>query len=235
MAIDLLSNVAMTNCKSSRTGSRICGAVAGLLLYGFLCDGRARAQAEDPPQTEGPPAAEQRSRALEVEVDPTFFFLHGFLTQVAVKPGTEGFAAHLRIAAGFVTWEHPQFLIDMNEDNEGWSVNIPWGVATDLTYLFGDRQRGFLAGVVVLLRREEYSPPSGVGETAIRNLSAIPYIGYQWFPFDGGWARGLYLMPRLGAFVLIHTSDEAVVGGEEFEQSAVLPAAAVHVGYSFRF
>lgn len=161
---------------------------------------------------------------LSIDTDPTTYPLGGFSGWVMVKP-----TAHLRFGAGGFGLDFPSFLVpalDRGGDNgDGWHFGVR-GAMGFAGYQLADR-RGWYVGLYTGVLQTRYARDA-MSATAL-HVTALPCIGYQWFPFHDGALRGAYLQPWAGAITWFGGSKQ--LGGHTFEDPYLVPIAAVHVGF----
>ena len=167
---------------------------------------------------------------VSIDTDPTTYPLGGFSAWVMAKPaGTH----HVRFGAGGFGLDFPSFLVPhLNRTGEdGWSLGVR-AVMAFAGYQIGDR-RGLYIGTYAGYLQSRHQR-AGEMTTADRdNLTVLPCIGYQWFPFATGSLRGAYVQPWLGATIWFPTGGSATVGTHTFKDPYVIPIAAAHLGYEF--
>lgn len=162
-------------------------------------------------------AAPDRGAAqVEIEADPIAYALSGFSLHVAKVYGS------VRASVGTFGLDVPAFL----HGNEDWGSTMR-GAGVKLDYL-GSSIDGFFVGVDGGYMRVEYS----LGDQPLATRRDVVGIGAR-----GGYrralgGRGLYVAPWLGISYNFDGAD-VVIDGREFDRSAVMPFATVHIGWRF--
>lgn len=168
---------------------------------------------------------------VSVDTDPTTFAFDGFSGWVMTKPAhTE----HVRFGIGGFGLQFPSFLTPhLNGTGEdGWTLDVR-AVMGFAGYMFGDRSGlyvGAYSGYLQSRHRRDDSPGMTASED---NLTVLPTVGYQWFPFHRGALAGAYLQPWAGATIWIPVGGSTTVGTHTFKDPHIIPIAAFHVGYEF--
>jgi len=167
---------------------------------------------------------------VSIDTDPTTFPLGGFSGWVMTKP--EGLH-HLRFGAGGVAFDFPSFLVPhLNRSGEdGWALSFR-AVMGFVGYQFGDR-RGLYIGTYTGYLQSRHTRDDTMGTANRDNITVLPCIGYQWFPFDSGALRGAYLQPWAGATIWFPVGGTETLGSHTFKDPYVIPIAAAHLGYEF--
>jgi hypothetical protein len=137
---------------------------------------------------------------------------------------------HLRVGVGAMSLAFPSFVVPhlnrTGEDGWGLSVTAAMGFAA---YQFGDR-KGLYIGAYSGFLQSSHTRTDTMGTANRDNVTILPTIGYQWFPF-GGRLRDLYIEPWLGATVWIPVGGTTSLGGHVFKDPFAIPLAAVHLGF----
>jgi hypothetical protein len=202
-----------------------------------LAAGPATAEPESAPAPETAPAeAAAPARPPEpaprwrpiAESDPLTFALSGWSLLLGVKPGP---APRWAFKVAAFSARLPEALAQLNPENAGFSVEIPLSYGLVAQRYFGEKRGGLFAGSLVAIQNTRYTLDDAPGEEAkVVGLVLGAQGGYQWFP-----ARrlGLYFLPWLGLARAIDLKGEPVVGGVRYQEAALTPNVAVHVGYEF--
>jgi hypothetical protein len=173
------------------------------------------------------PAAPWR---VSIDTDPTTFPLGGFSGWVMAKPAD---THHLRFGAGGFGLEFPSFLVPhLNRTGEdGWSLSVR-AVMAFAGYQVGDR-RGLYIGTYAGYLQSRHKRDGEMTTADRDNVTLLPCIGYQWFPFHEGSLRGAYVQPWVGATIWFPAGGTSTVGTHTFKDPYVIPIAAAHLGYEF--
>jgi hypothetical protein len=189
------------------------------------------ALADEPPRAE-PTAKPSAPWKLSIDSDPSTFALGGYSLWAMAKPAR---THHLRVGVGAFAIDFPSFLVPyLNRSGEtGWSLDVR-AVMGFAGYFFGDRKGLYLgaySGYLQSRHRRDDMP----GVASRDNLTVLPTIGYQWFPFATATSalRGAYLQPWAGATFWIPVGGTTTLGTHTFKDPYVVPIAAVHLGYEF--
>jgi hypothetical protein len=178
----------------------------------------ASASAERAP--EAPPApsrATPRALHLDLEVDPTAYAFSGFSVHAGV-----GWRA-LRLDLGAYGMDIPGFF----HGNEGWDASFVGAGAKLQWFPFSD-QRGFYVDVSAGVSRERVELRA-TGATATETVSALGAdAGYR-----VSLPHGFYATPWAGFSVNLN-ADDVMLDGQRYTKKAIVPFAAVHLGYRFR-
>ena len=173
--------------------------------------------------------AEPTPWRISVDTDPTTFAFHGYSVWVMAKPaGTR----HVRAGVGGFGLDFPSFLVPLlgrGDDDDGWdlSVRAAMGFAS---YQLGDR-KGLYIGAYAGYLQSRHTRDDAMGIADRHNVTVLPTIGYQWFPFRSGALRGAYVQPWAGATIWIPVGGTTTLAGHTFKDPYVIPLVAAHVGY----
>lgn len=177
------------------------------------------------------PARAETPWRVSIDTDPTTFPLGGFSGWLMAKPaGT----SHLRVGVGGFGIDFPSFLVphlDRGTGEDGWGLTVRAAMGF-ASYQFGDR-RGWYIGAYsgYLVSRHTREDTMGVADRD--NITVLPAVGYQWFPFHDGALKGVYVQPWAGATIWIPVGGTSTLGGKTFKDPFVIPLAAAHVGFEF--
>ena len=175
--------------------------------------------------------AEPAPWRISLDTDPTTFAVHGYSAWLMAKPAG---VHHARVGIGVFGVEFPSFLVpylDRADDADGWSLNAR-AVMAFAGYQLGDR-RGLYVGAYSGYLQARHARNDTMGTADRDNLTVLPAIGYQWFPFDAGVLRGAYVQPWAGASIWIPVGGTSRLGSREFKDPYVIPLVAAHVGYEW--
>lgn len=167
---------------------------------------------------------------VSVDSDPSTFLFGGFSGWVMAKlPGVH----HVRIGAGGFGLDFPSVLVPhLNRTGEdGWNLSVRAAMGF-VGYQAGDR-KGFYVGTYTGYLESRHSRSDMMGTADSHNITVLPCVGYQWFPFDSGALKGAYLQPWAGATIWIPVGGTTTLGTHTFKDPYVIPIAAAHVGYEF--
>jgi hypothetical protein len=154
------------------------------------------------------------------EVDPVPFFERGFSVHAAVKPG---FARQLRLTlGGFGTTRSAA----AGSTNDGWTAAQRALEVSGQYFPFDPDGRGWFAGVYVFLQRWSYTRDDASGEATGYWVTPAPAVGFQWLP----WGHGLYVTPWAALGVPLR-SGERRLADHVYEEPALFPVLALHIGY----
>jgi hypothetical protein len=176
--------------------------------------------------------AEDQARPwrLSLDTDPSTFALGGFSGWVMAKPAA---TSHVRVGIGGFGLDFPSFLVPhLNRTGEdGWDLSVRAGMGF-FGYMFGDR-KGLYLGAYAGYLESRHTRMDTPGEADKHNLTVLPCVGYQWFPFDKGALHGAYLQPWAGATIWIPVGGTTTLGTHTFKDPYLIPIAAFHLGYEF--
>jgi hypothetical protein len=174
--------------------------------------------------TAGGASADEPHR-LHVEVDPLPFALGGYGGQIGYRAAA---LPRLRFAVASFALEVPDAVAQLDDDNDGFHVRLrPSGAFYCLYFLSGTRG-GWVAGGSLRYLRLEYTHDDAPGaETRLGELSVEAIAGYKWHPWDAGF----YLQPWVTVARALARSDDAVVGGREYQQMFLQLFATVNLGW----
>ncbi len=165
---------------------------------------------------------------LHAEVDPLPFASGGYGGQLGIRhPALGG----VRLAAASFSLDVPGFAAELG-GNDGFAVRVrPSGALYVLYYLEAGGRNGFAFGGAVRYLRLRYRHEAEPGEALVSELSPEAIAAFQWHPFRGGAARGLYLQPWLGLSVTALRDGDRVVGTRAYEPMPVQPFFTVNIGW----
>lgn len=166
----------------------------------------------------------ERRTILSVETSPIDLALGGYSLGLAVLPRA---LPHWRFGATTYALDLPDFIIELDEDNEGWEARLTHGFDASASYSFDPSGAGWFVGALATYERFEYRLDGDATEGD--NLGAILAGGTTWLPFG----RGLFVRPFLGAAVVLARAGSRRLGERTFADPPVKPLAIVHVGYQF--
>jgi hypothetical protein len=167
---------------------------------------------------------------VSLDTDPTTFLFDGFSGWAMAKPPG---LHHLRVGLGGFGLAFPSFLVlRLNRSGEdGWALRVR-AVMGFVGYQAGDR-KGFYLGAYAGYLESRHTRSDVMGTADRHNVTVLPCVGYQWFPFSAGVLQGAYLQPWAGATIWIPVGGTAALGAHTFKDPYVIPIAAAHVGYEF--
>lgn len=160
------------------------------------------------------------------EFEPFIFVNGGYGLSIAVRPKA---FPHWRVRAGGYAVHVPAWMVDIKPANHDWEVWIR-GWTASAEWFPGEGRGGFFVGAGLGYSRNAYTPPSRNGRTWIAHMSAIPVVGYQYFPMA---VSNLYLQASAYANVHLLTDGVTRVNEERYHEDLVLPFATLHVGVEF--
>lgn len=181
----------------------------------------ARTHAEPVPTGAGKQRAAADWRVV-VEIDPTNYILRGgWSATLFVRPGP---LQHWRFGASVYASDLPSFAVE-----DRWKARIEPGFAVHAHYFPSPEAKGFFFGGLVSLNRWDYTFDA-MDSVRVDELSIMPAIGYQWFPF----ASGLVVKPWLGVGIPLYANREPTIGTETHDRAIpVAPFVTIHLGYQF--
>jgi hypothetical protein len=158
-----------------------------------------------------------------LEIDPINYAVRGGWSATAfVRPGP---LPHWRFGASIYAGDLPSFAME-----EGWAARIEPGMAVHAQYFLSRDAKGFFLGALASLNRWDYTFEGMSGSARVDEVSVMPAIGYQWFPFGDG----LVIKPWLGVGIPLYARGEATLGTETHDRAIpVAPFATLHLGYQF--
>lgn len=166
----------------------------------------------------------ERRTMLSVETSPMDLALDGYSLGVAILPRA---LPHWRFGASTYALDLPSFIIELDEDNEGWEARLTHGFDMSASYSFAPSGAGWFIGGLATYERFEYRLDGAATDGA--NLGAIVAAGTTWLPFG----HGLFVRPFIGAAVVIARTGSRTLGDRTFSDPPVKPLAIIHVGYQF--
>jgi len=171
----------------------------------------------DQPGPEAGTAAEASPFHLDLEVDPTAYAFSGFSVHVGLG------WRDIRLDLGTFGMDIPEFF----HGNEGWSASFAGAGAKLQWFPLATQHQLFVdvSGGVSRQRVELRATGASSSETA-------------WAAgLDAGWRfllpYGFYATPWAGVSVDFD-ADDVMLDGQRYQKRAVVPFAAVHLGYRFR-
>jgi hypothetical protein len=167
---------------------------------------------------------------FSIDTDPTTFAFSGFSGWLMTKPAG---VDHFRFGVGGFGLEFPSFLTPhLNRTGEdGWTLNVR-AVMGFAGYQFGGR-KGLYVGAYSGYLESRHTRSDASGTADRHNVTILPAVGYQWFPFDDGALKSVYVQPWAGATVWIPVGGTTTLGMHTFKDPYVIPLAAAHVGVEF--
>ena len=124
----------------------------------------------------------------------------------------------------------PDSLIDSYEPNlgEGWQRRINGALMLSADYHPFKSVRGFHVGGGFNIQRSTVSR-GGVETSQFETFEPIIRTGFQWYPFN----QGLFITPYFVIGIPIHLNEPEAIGGERYEEAAVLPVGSIQIGWRF--
>ena len=176
------------------------------------------------------PAHAESSWRVSIDTDPTTFAFSGFSGWLMAKPAG---LDHLRFGVGGFGLEFPSFLTPhLNRTGEdGWTLDVR-AVMGFAGYQLGNR-RGLYLGAYSGYLESRHTRSDTPGSADRHNVTILPTIGYQWFPFDAGALRAVYVQPWAGATIWIPVGGTTTLGMHTFKDPYVIPLVAAHLGVEF--
>jgi hypothetical protein len=144
-------------------------------------------------------------------------------------------ARHLRVGVGGFGLDFPSFLVPHLDrtGEDGWDLNVRAAMVF-VGYFFNEERTGLYVGSYAGYLESQHTRSDTMGEANEHNLTALPTIGYQWFPFaPASQLHGFYLQPWAGATFWLPVGGTTTLGAHTFKDPHLIPIAAVHVGYEF--
>jgi hypothetical protein len=171
------------------------------------------------------PATAGEPHRLHAEIDPLPFALGGYGGQVGYRAAA---LPRLRFALASFALEVPDAVAQLDDHNDGFHVRVRPSGALYLLYFLSGSRGGWVTGGSLRVLRLTYSHDGAPGEeTRLGELSIEAIGGYKWHPWDAGF----YLQPWLTIARAVHRTDEAVVGGREYQQMFLQLFATVNLGW----
>ena len=126
--------------------------------------------------------------------------------------------------------ELPEALIDQYEPNagEGWQRRIDGALMLSADYHPFEKVSGFHIGGGFNIQRSTVSR-GGTETSQFETFEPIIRTGFQWFPFK----EGLFITPYFVLGIPIHLNEPDSIGGEVYEEAAILPVGSVQIGWRF--
>lgn len=180
----------------------------------FVVASATTAVAEPPAPARAPTA---RAFHLDLEVDPTAYAFSGFSAHVGL-----GWRA-VRLDLGTYGMDVPEFF----HGNEGWDASFT-GAGAKLQWFPFAAQRGFYVDVSGGAARQRVE----LRATGAASTETVWSVGA-----DAGYRFTLphrfYVTPWAGFSVDLN-ADDVMLDGRRYAKIALVPFAAVHLGYRFR-
>ncbi|MBL8621414.1 MAG: hypothetical protein JNK64_08930 [Myxococcales bacterium] len=174
-----------------------------------------------------PARADAAAPAVYVETDPATFALGGWSGHVrAALPGHRAWT----VGVGAYALDLPRLLIDLDAANRdaGWGVRIRVGYGGFVDRFVRRAGRGPFVGVQLAAQHLAVTRAGGAARATA--LLAMPRAGYHWRPSA---AVGLYLTAWVGLGARAVVAGDTAVGAARYHVAALVPYAALHVGWSF--
>jgi len=172
------------------------------------------------------PTANAEPTRFHVEADPLPFVMSGYGVQVGVAPGAlNGW----RFGLGNFSLEVPDFVAQLNNDNDGFHLKVRRSHALYGLYFF-DGLRGWCVGGSLRYLRLEYTHDATPGERArVGEFSVEAIAGYKWHPVKNGF----YVMPWFAVAKPLFTRGTAQVGSSTYQTDFVQLFATANLGWQF--
>ena len=124
----------------------------------------------------------------------------------------------------------PESLIDSYEPNYGedWQRRIDGALMLSADYHPFKSIRGFHIGGGFNIQRSTVSR-GGAENSQFEIFEPIIRTGFQWYPFN----QGLFITPYVVLGIPIYLNEPDAIGGERYEEAAVIPVGSVQVGWRF--
>lgn len=178
-------------------------------------------------QAQPAPADQPQGWHVALEIDPLNQAVGGGGLVVLLRPKRPS-----RLRVGVLGFTAP---IPDVATPEGWGATIRPGYGIEALYSLGKKGRGLQVGLLGSLNQWEYTHEDERGVAYWTEAGVMPFVGFHWFPFQHGAARGLYLRPWGGVGIPLSGSGTRTVGSHTYEPALpVSPFAALHIGYELR-
>lgn len=172
------------------------------------------------------PASADRG-TLHLEVDPTPFILGGYGVQPGFAPAQ---LPGWRFGLGNFSLDVPDFVAQLNDDNDGFHIRVRRSHALYVLHFFSDL-RGWCVGGSLRYLRTEYTHDDVPGLSARASEFSIEAIGgYKWHPFP---RVGFYVMPWLAIARGLFTIGDQQVGDRRYQPDFVQFFATANIGWEF--
>ena len=126
--------------------------------------------------------------------------------------------------------EVPKSLIDGYEPNYGedWQRRIDGALMMSADYHPFKSIRGFHIGGGFNIQRSTVSR-GGAENSQFEIFEPIIRTGFQWYPFN----QGLFITPYFVLGIPMYLTEPELIGGERYEEAAVLPVGSIQIGWRF--
>ena len=126
----------------------------------------------------------------------------------------------------------PESIIDSYEPNqgEGWQRRIDGAFMLCVDHHPLSQLKGLHWGAGFNVQRSTVSRVGFASSQEYATFEPIVRVGYPWFPLG---SAGLFITPYAVLGFPIHLSEPDAIGGEVYEEAAVLPVASVQLGWRF--
>ncbi|MEZ4652851.1 MAG: hypothetical protein R3E12_04395 [Candidatus Eisenbacteria bacterium] len=173
-------------------------------------------------------AAERELGMFSVEFDPLTTPLGARNLLLYVEPDTWNhwsFSA-IAFASDFPNWVDD--LMGYRNADKGFDVRVRLSPGATVDRFFRNQRTGWHAGILAFVWR--YEVARAEDQIKFEDLIIMPRLGFRWFLWEN---RNLYLDPFVGMMLERRLGGAAIVDGEQWKASPVLPFATIHVGYHF--
>jgi len=191
-----------------------------VLVVGALLSVGTEADAAEP-MSMPPTVSTSPSSGFELEWDPSVLLLQGFSAVAVYGPAA---LPQWRFGVDVYTFQLPGFQLQT-----GWQARAFGATALARFHPWGAPQ-GFWVAAMVRGGYWRYAYLDQ-GTDAVLDLSVIPRIGFNWYPF--GLAGRFYVAPQIGVAIPVLVSGGPTVGAESHPRLSPFPTPAVHLGWTF--
>lgn len=165
--------------------------------------------------------------AFSVESRITSFLQGGYELGVYYYPPNSRFSFGVAVAGQNVAGAARELLFE-SSNHDNLTLRLPWLAGFQTRYHFAKHREGFFAELS--LGGEEFTAKSGTESQSNFNGFVVPALGYVWHPRA---QSGLYLMPKLGAVIIIGRPEEKVINNTSYRLRPFFPSPGVSVGWRF--
>jgi hypothetical protein len=192
-----------------------------LALLALVSTGVARADASpsDTGRRVGPLLPPRPRRSVDVQLDPTPFFLKGYAPEIGFSAGKH------RIYGTFLAYEVPKFLA---EDKA--FVERRWIGALGYQFFFLDHVRGPFAAANLGVTRSRFTLAETGGVHLTTTFKSTFRFGWAFAPFDA--VPELFFAPWIGP-VFSFGAEDFAVDGRAIKRRPFGVVGALQVGWRF--
>lgn len=173
------------------------------------------------------------------EVDPLPYLMGGMGGHLGWTPQK---SKHVSVGLSFIAGAtFPEALVNrqVSGSEQQWGVCINQGMGLWGQYYLQEKNEGWFVGLQLFTQEMRLTHAAFPDETDDTNLVLIALQGgYVWYPFERinlylrPWAGVGYQRVISGTFEPDRVDPDLIVGNREYELSALMPFATLHIGYA---